>query len=192
MKQIIVAFIIVVISISTLKAQEKFIIEKDNKENIDFFFKEMDDSLKVNLLLPKFCVTGNKPINNDSIKGYVTFISIWQVHCAPCVAETEALNNLYSKYKGNPKFKFISIAPDRAKSIMSFIEEHKIVYPVYNNSFEEIKKITRTDGFPVQILVRADGKIERFVTGGFSDIKFANEHIKSVFYSKIDTLLQQL
>src|ERR1700677_4236159 len=61
--------------------------------------------------LPTFIAAGsNGIIDNDSLKGKVNFINMWEEHCAPCMAEMETLNKLYDTLKYNSDFQFISIS----------------------------------------------------------------------------------
>ena len=188
MHKIILFFLLNFLVIVSLKAQKDI---KIDKESLYGFLGDIDDSLKANLPLPNFCVTGNKLLTNDSLQGYVTFIDLWVSHCSPCVAECYAMNLLYNKFKGYPKFKFISITPDTDKTIKEFVAEHNLQFPIYRITKENSLKLNMGSGFPTKILVRADGKIEKFVSGGATDSEIANEIIKQAFYSKLDFLLVQ-
>ena len=43
-------------------------------------------------------------IDNNYLKGKTVFINFWFEACAPCIAEFEAFNEMYTKLKGNPNF----------------------------------------------------------------------------------------
>lgn len=73
---------------------------------------------------PKFsCTIDSVLYNSETLKGKITFINFGFAACAPCVAEIDALNEIYSKQKGNTYFNFLSISVDDPQAINMFIEK---------------------------------------------------------------------
>ncbi len=70
----------------------------------------------------EFKATGlnGKGYSRDSLKNKIGFISFWFASCMPCIAEFDALNGLYKKYRNNNNFLFLSFTyeePAVAKDI---------------------------------------------------------------------------
>ena len=64
-------------------------------------------------------------------EGKVILVEFWATWCPPCRREIPRLNTLYDKYKGQEKFQLVSITAETDRSMLkTFIEKHKIVYPV--------------------------------------------------------------
>src|SRR5215831_12083816 len=65
----------------------------------------------------------------DSLKGKVTLINFW-FDGAPCIAEFDALNSLYNKYKNIPGFQFLSITYENNEDIARVAKKHHLAYPI--------------------------------------------------------------
>lgn len=75
---------------------------------------------------PDFVVTdlNGNTITEKQLQGKVTLINFWFEACSPCIAEMPTLNELYLKYKDNPKFQLLSFIRERpedaAKCVLRF------------------------------------------------------------------------
>ena len=70
------------------------------------------------------------PYTTDSLKGKTTFVNFWYEGCLPCLAEFDALNDLYDLYKNNPLFQFLSFTSESKENALRVADKFKLKYPV--------------------------------------------------------------
>ncbi len=135
---------------------------------------------------PKFsCRIDSVLYNNETLKGKITFINFWFAACAPCVAEIDALNEIYSKQKANTSFNFLSISVDDPLGINMFIEKFSIKYPVLYLPKADVQKMGFVRGYPTSIILDKDGFVIYKHSGGSSFKKEANRIVKKEIYPQI-------
>jgi len=132
---------------------------------------------------------GNQIINNNDLKGKVVFINFWFEGCHPCIAEVEALNELYEKLRDNKDFLFVSISTDDKKIIARVKEKYAIKYPVISSTHTDCQQLNFNCGFPTSIIVDKNGMIKFFHNGGSIEKDIANEYILKSVLPKIESLL---
>ena len=67
-------------------------------------------------------------ISNNDLAEKVIFINFWFEGCAPCIAELDALSDLYSKYKNNISFQFLSFSVDNVEVAKKAVSKYNIYY----------------------------------------------------------------
>lgn len=66
----------------------------------------------------------------EKAKGKVVFLNFWATWCPPCIAEMPSMQKLFSSYKDQVEFIFIS---NEAPSVIdSFLKEKAYTFKVYN------------------------------------------------------------
>lgn len=142
---------------------------------------------------PKFsCTIDSVLYNNETLNDKITFINFWFVACAPCVAEIDALNEIYSKQKANTSFNFLSISVDDPQAINMFIEKYNIKYPVLYLPKADIQKTGIVRGYPTSIILDKDGFVIYKYSGGSSFKKEANRIVKKEIYPQILNALNSI
>ncbi len=143
----------------------------------------MTDAWKKSILdkpLPVFIAAGdNGVVNNDSLKGKVTFINIWESHCAPCMAEMGTLNELYDSLSDNPEFQFISISFDDMETIQRIKEKYHIYYHIYHLDQEGCYNLNKGEGFPTYLILNKKALVKYAHAGGYTE----EEKIKRFIFS---------
>jgi thiol-disulfide isomerase/thioredoxin len=120
--------------------------------------------------LPAFIAAGNNGVvNNDSLKGKVTFINMWEEYCAPCMAEMGALNELYDTLNDNPNFQFISITSDNMETIQKIKAKYHIPYNVYHLDEEGCFQLNSGMGYPTYLIVNEKALLKYAHAGGSTD-----------------------
>lgn len=134
--------------------------------------------------LPKFeCVSvKGKKITNENLKNKITVLNFWFKSCAPCLAETVSLNELYRHFRPDPGFQFISFTWEKKKDIKKFARRHKIKYPVFSLPLIQITELLFKKGYPTTIITDATGKIIYFETGGSSNPEVSKNRILTELY----------
>lgn len=103
-----------------------------------------------------------KEIDNNSIRGKVTFFTFWFKNCAPCLAEFDELNELYSHFKNDTDVVFMSITFDKKEDIKDVLEKYKVTFPVATiSSQDEAYRMNYRKGFPSVVLLDMQGRIRR-------------------------------
>lgn len=100
----------------------------------------------------------------EDLRGKVVLINLWFIGCPPCIAEIPILNELATEYRED--FIVLSFGLDDRKSIVKFIKERPINFPVFADSKELIKNTFRINvGYPTNVLLNKEGKIIDFKLG---------------------------
>src|SRR5688572_13442850 len=64
--------------------------------------------------------------SDEMLSGKVVFINFWFENCPPCIAEFEALNELYKNYKNNKNFQFISFTYEKKEKAFRAAQKYGI------------------------------------------------------------------
>ncbi len=74
-------------------------------------------------------------INTFGLKGKVVFINFWATWCPPCIAEMPSVNQLYARFKNDPRvvFLIVDVDNDHIKA-KDFLQKNNLNLPVYNLS----------------------------------------------------------
>lgn len=148
---------------------------RDSKKDFEYF---------------RIVATDGKLYTNDSLKNKITFINFWFEGCAPCIAEFDALNNLYEKYKKNKDFQFLSFTFETTGDIIRIAKEYNLEYPILSVGREDIYKLIFNLGFPTTMLTDKLGKIRYIKCGGSPDKETAEEIVDSLYLKEIELLLK--
>lgn len=124
--------------------------------------------------------------SNASLKGKVAFINFWFEACPPCVAEFDALNALYIKYKNDPEFIFVSFSSDSPETVAAVQQKYHITFPVVSVPKEECYRLNQQNGFPTSIILNAEGKIKFMHTGGSLEKDKINTYFNNTLYPLIN------
>lgn len=119
-----------------------------------------------------------KRYSERELKGKVTLINFWFESCAPCIAEFDALNKLYKKYKSNENFQFISFTTDSDNSAKLTAQKFKLKFPIICISEKDCQQLNYKSGFPTNIVVDKTGEIFSIDIGGSLDKQIVKENIK--------------
>jgi peroxiredoxin len=128
--------------------------------------------------------------NEASFKGKVTLINFWFEACAPCIAETKELNELYEHFRDKPNFQFLSFTFDPVEQIKRFVEKNRVSYPVIRLEKEQIRKLNFDFGYPVTLLVDTSGTIRYFKPGGSTNSEIVKEYFKKEVYPRLTKLIE--
>jgi len=131
----------------------------------------------------------NKTINNKSIEGKVVLINFWFEGCAPCMAEMEALNDLFNNLKSNEDFLFISIARDNLEAINRVKKKYHLAFDAFPSNDKECKRLNFGSGYPTTIVLDKNGIIKNIHVGGPIEKEDASERVMTTLLSEVKALL---
>ena len=128
-----------------------------------------------------------KILDNNSTRGKVTFFTFWFKNCAPCLAEFDELNELYSHFKNDTDVVFVSVTFDKKEDITDVLEKYKVTFPIATVlSRQEAHRMNYGKGFPSVVLMDRQGKIRR---SGLTSI-VANDDDDSLTALTIDSAVR--
>lgn len=132
-----------------------------------------------------------RTFSSKQIKGKVTLINFWFEACSPCVAEFDALNDIYNRFKDNPDFEFISFTPDSERSANESVTKHRLHFAVCPLSSKECYRLNFQSGYPTSVVVDRNGMIVYFASGGKIDKELVPQDLKPMEDMIIKLLNQQ-
>lgn len=95
-------------------------------------------------------------INLKDLKGKVVLINFWATWCPPCIAEMPSLQALYSDYKEDVVFLFVS--NEEAEKVQAFMQKQQYDLPVYQQGTASPKEL-ESSSIPATFLLDKSGKI---------------------------------
>lgn len=130
----------------------------------------------------------NRAVDNQSLKGKVVLINFWFEGCHPCMAEMEALNELFNKMKSKD-FIFISVTWENKEVIKRVKEKYALDFEVFSTSGKECQRLNFGCGYPTTIVLDKTGILKYWCSGGSIIEKEARQFIMTTLLSEIESLL---
>lgn len=142
--------------------------------------------------LPAFEIKSvqGKLYTNEDLKNKITFINFWFEACAPCIAEMDALENLYQDFKPNKNFQFLSFTYEKKEVVEKISEKYQMSYPILTTTTDSCYMLNFRKGFPTTIIVDQKGEIIFFIFGGTTNPKSADFYFKTNVYPLLNCLLK--
>ncbi|HEV8284570.1 MAG TPA: TlpA disulfide reductase family protein [Chitinophagaceae bacterium] len=162
---------------------------QSSREKMDSFFCPSGYAAIDHPYLEFRLTNANTTVDNQSLKGKVVFINFWFEGCHPCVAEMEALNELFNKLKDNKDFVFISLTRDNQETIKRVTEKYALDFEVFSTSNEECRRLLFNCGYPTSIILDKTGILRYKHGGGSTKKEEAREFIMTELLSKIQAML---
>ncbi len=81
-------------------------------------------------------------------KGNVTFVDFWFIPCGPCFIEMNMLHKLYSKFKNNQGFRFLTITITDSAFVRPLIENRNTHV---NETYDYFKSFANLDTFRLPV-----------------------------------------
>ena len=130
---------------------------------------------------PDFVVKDLKgrEISLSNYSGKVVFLNFWATWCGPCKAEIPDFIEAYKQYK-DKGMEIIGISVDRISpnSVLKFVEEYKINYPVAMSTDKIQKDYEPGPYIPTTIIIDQEGKIRHKHIGYMSKKAFKDYFLK--------------
>jgi thiol-disulfide isomerase/thioredoxin len=179
MKFILVPLLLLVSSVSF--SQNK---TKTNDNPKDFFQARYDEAIGKSF--PEFQgICEGKPVNNEIIKRKTVYINFWFEACAPCVAEFDALNDLYHKLAPKKNFEFITFTFETPEKIRELKRKYRLNYKIISISKTDCYRFNQGLGFPTHFILKEDQTISYAISGGHTDKVEARQFVLGELYQNI-------
>lgn len=125
----------------------------------------------------KFTDLAGKSVTPEAIAGRVAVLEFWGVNCPPCRESFPKLEQVYQKYKSNPKVTFLCVNVDppdvKNEALTAMTKELGLTAPLYRETERQLADLFFCTGIPVTFLVGADGVVEDFEAGLNPDLEKA-------------------
>ncbi len=116
----------------------------------------------------------------SSIEAEIIYVDIWATHCAPCIKEHKALNQLVKRFQGNAGIAFVSLSEDQdVQRWKEYLKDNELITRNYIIS----KDLLRAKGVlskPRYLIIRPDGTIVR---------SFASRPTRESLYRELNEML---
>ncbi len=96
--------------------------------------------------------------SNESVKGKVLVLKCWFIHCAPCVAEMPALNEVVEQNSRRDDVLFVSLATDPADELRAFLAKKLFLYETVADSQAYVDTLG-VRAYPTHLIVNREGVI---------------------------------
>ncbi len=113
-------------------------------------------------------ISGNL-IKFDTSVNRITLMEFWFTSCPPCMTEIQVLNLVYEYFKFNPNVLIVSICRDSPDEIMSFLKNHRVLYPIISDHNAYMDNYL-LKGFPLTILFNNSLLITNIESGSSVEI----------------------
>lgn len=132
---------------------------------------------------------GNRLVDNQRLKGKVVFINFWFEGCHPCMAEMEALNELFEKLQDKRDFVFISVTWENQEAITRVRKKYSLLFDVFMASSKECQRLNFGCGYPTSIVLDKSGIVKYKHNGGSLKKEEARKFIMTSLLPEIQNLL---
>ncbi len=129
---------------------------------------------------PHFVVTDlqGQPIDSAKLQGKVVLIDFWATWCVPCESEIPHFIDWQNRYAGDG-FQVVGFSmDDTVAPVKSYVEKHKVNYPIAMADEKTIAAFGGVLGLPVNILVNRDGSLVAKHLG-VTDINMLEREVRS-------------
>lgn len=190
MKSLMVAVLICLTS--SLSAQQTTATKTSPRQDSSFSMAlQRRALLAIGKPFPLFAATyRNEKFTNKNLTGKIVFINFWFASCAPCIAEMDALNELYDSLRDNSRFEFISFTYEKQDKIDEVAGEHRMQYTIVPISFEDCYRLNQNNGFPTSIILDAKGTITYLKLTASTNKAEARKAVFEEFYPRLKAMLQ--
>ncbi len=166
MKKVLIAFFMLTNTLLFSQAENAVTVNQHQMDSIT----QAREKEVLGKPLPGFSAAGDDGvINNDSLKGKVTFINMWLASCAPCMAEMSTLNKLYDTLQNYPNFQYVSLSADDPETIRRIRNRYKVHFGMWHLSEEGCYQLNGGMGYPTTIILDANGNVIYLHSGGYTD-----------------------
>lgn len=122
----------------------------------NFSFKDLDGNI----------------VSNETMKGKITVIKCWYIHCTPCIREFPQVNHLTEEYKDQKDIVFVSLAEDSPEQLKTFLARKPLSYSVIPDMKIYMNESLQLNSFPTHFILNKEGLISK-VLPNFESLEVA-------------------
>jgi peroxiredoxin len=99
-----------------------------------------------------------KPWTLSGLRGKVVLVNFWATWCPPCRKEMPDLSALYGQFD-KQGLVILGISDETAAKVASFVEEHRVPYPVLLDPGRKVHALFSVEGIPKSYVYDREGKL---------------------------------
>ena len=156
--------------------------------NYDSLFRENDRASKNAIDKPfsDFDISNDRiQLSKSKLLGKIVYINFWFSACSPCMMEMPQLNDLYTKFKSDTNFVFISISSDKEDKIKIVKSKYNIEYEVFSLPVTECNRLNISHSYPANIILDTGGIVRLYETGGKDNKLSTRRYFERKIYRQI-------
>ena len=95
-------------------------------------------------------------------EGKITVISFWATWCKPCIAELEAIKDLYPDWKEEYGVEYIAVSVDDARTmarVKTFATNKSWPYTIVNDAAKALQTALNVTNPPLTLLINQKGEV---------------------------------
>ncbi|MBY0572406.1 MAG: TlpA family protein disulfide reductase, partial [Undibacterium sp.] len=149
------------------------IVEMSEQEKAAFkTLSSKSKKVKIGDSFPAFTLENQegKVLTEKLFQGKLTLINFYFDTCAPCIAETPALNRFA---KNHPQIQTLAMTPDSAKQVQDYLAQHQFAWTTIGGGAQLIYNDIGLTSYPSFALVDAEGKI--VALGSAADLELGDK-----------------
>lgn len=136
--------------------------------------------------LPLFnAMLKDSAVTNTNWLGKTVYLNFWFEGCAPCLAEFEVLEKMYTQLKDSGDFVFASFTFESPEKIEELKTKHKFRFPCLTVSRENCQRLNFGMGYPTHIILNKKGLVSYIDNGGSTDKRIAERMIMENLYRAV-------
>jgi thiol-disulfide isomerase/thioredoxin len=119
----------------------------------------------------EFLALDGQAITPKSLSGKIVVLDFWATWCQPCVKNLPLLQQVYAKYKDNPKVQFVAVSVDKPEvtdqAVREACERIQVSVPIARDTRQQLGQILQTWQVPIpmMLILGADGTLEHQEAG---------------------------
>lgn len=98
-------------------------------------------------------------------RGKLVVVNYWATWCPPCREELPQLEAFYKAHRGTAVVLGVNYEDTDPGSLKSFVEQHRITYPILQADVDQPTPFGRIYGLPTSFVISPQGKLVQSHTG---------------------------
>ncbi|MFV2069086.1 MAG: redoxin domain-containing protein, partial [Pirellulales bacterium] len=111
---------------------------------------------------------GNQ-VSRDSLHGKIVLLDFWFTTCPPCKTSMPHLSQLYQRFKGNDRVRFLAVSIDDPKladeKVVETLQSWGVDLPLVRDLENQGATALKLVGAPTTLLLGVDGVIQTYLVG---------------------------
>ena len=133
--------------------------------NVQMLGKKLSDFILVGL--------DNKPLTLNSLSGKTALIELWSVSCMPCREILPQIEEIYRKFKDDPKMAFLALNIDPPnvtnQQLQKTFDDLGVSLPIYRDEQKAAGRVFKLQGIPTTVILGPDGRVQGYQPGLIPD-----------------------
>ncbi|MBX7168401.1 MAG: redoxin domain-containing protein [Pirellulales bacterium] len=104
------------------------------------------------------------PVASQDLAGKVVVVDFWATWCGPCLQSLPRLQEVYEKYAGNERVRFLAVSTDVAEvtneQIAQAFRERKLTIPIVRDPNLAARDVFRVEAIPNTFVLGPDGTVQ--------------------------------